>query len=374
MSGFLSKWRRWRERSVILRDLARLQRDANEQDRFLVRDNLAQALSALQRNDLSGASALWTKSLHRYPNLTRSSRLALQVLIGLGRFDEAEGLMRQGQQKHPRDVYYERGFAEVAQARGDLTAANERWAVVRKRFPGAVHGYVLGAEVLMGLNRLEEAQYLAEVAMRQFPQEVGGFLIFSRLAVRQEDWPAAVERWGIVRDRFDNLHGYVGSARALIRLGQYEAGEAILARSRIRYPTHTEPSVELARAAQLRGDVTEAIQRWKGVAQHFPLTMLACLEAAEQLERLGKPAEAEKVLREVVDHFPLEPTPNSRLGMFLMRRQNFAAAAGVWFALRRTFADFEEAYTRGSEALIQAGRAEEAEALSVEHRARFKSP
>ena len=368
MNGPISVWRSWRDRKDILQDIRRQQRDDAERDKFLVKDNLTYALSALERDDRIQAAALWTQSLDLYPNETHRSPLALRVLLGLRRFDEAEELMKAGRKQHPREIYFARGLAQVAQAKGDHDAAIEYWAVFRKQFPGALDGYTLGAESLMARNRLEEAEELAKQAMAQFSNEMSGFLEYARIAVLREDWEEVLRRCKPMRDPFDYVFGYVGAAQALVHLGRFDEADAILRDGRTRFPTDAAIALEFARTAAARGDFEEAIVRWNRLAERFPLHIHSCLAAADALEKLGAIADAEHILREAVEHFPLEARPLSDLGRLLFRHRNFQAAADVWAAMRRTFPQDVTGYVRGAEALRAAGLVEEAKALDGERR------
>jgi tetratricopeptide (TPR) repeat protein len=322
MKGLFSAWREWRERRDILRDLRREQADNSEVNRFRVRDGLEEALATADLNDHLKATQIWIDLLNRYPTETRASRLALQVLIKLRRFDEAEALMRAGEKKHPRDYYFPMGLGEIAQAKGDHDEAIQRHAGLRKRFPGVVQGYTRGALSLAAKNRLDEAEALAEEAMQRFPDDIGGFLEYARLAGRREDWPEALRRWQIVQGEFSTKSfGYMGRAQAMIRLGRYDEADALLADTRIRFPTESGPFAEAARCATARGDVPEATERWKRRYQRFPLEVHGYWDAAWELEKLGAVAEAEAALRTAVDRFPNEERPVVELANLLQRHQ-----------------------------------------------------
>jgi tetratricopeptide (TPR) repeat protein len=132
---------------------------------------------------------------------------------------------------------------------------------------------------------------------------------------------------------------------------------------------------EYARIAEAKGDVAEAIQRWKAVLYRFPLTMPVYSTVSQAFERLGEPAESEATLRTAVDRFPSELRPVLELAkLFHYTRRDFPAAAEAWAAMRTAFPDNEEAYISGADALRLAGRPEEADALREQHRLRFTSP
>jgi tetratricopeptide (TPR) repeat protein len=368
MASVIAVWRNWRERREILRDLRRENADLREWDHFKVRDGLIEALTALEQNDHSRAVELWAAALDRSPREVHASPLALEVLLGLRRFDEAETMMREGQTKHPTDMRFAVGLAEVARARGDDEAALERWALVRKQFPGAMVGYAAGVEALRNLKRLPEAESLAEQTMRRFPDEVLGFMEHARIATLREDWEQSLQRWEAVRTKFNHPSGYTGAGHALVQLGRFDEAEEMLRQARFRAPTDIGPFIELARCAQASGDVATAIGRWNRLASVFPLHLSSCLLAAGTLETLGATSDAERVLREAVDHFPAEPRPIENLGLLLLRSRDFAAAVDVFTTMRKAFPHNKVSHIRLADALTQAGRSDEALAVRDEQR------
>jgi predicted Zn-dependent protease len=355
-----------------MRMLRRQQADDSERDRFKVKDNLTYAMAAIERGDQREATELWESSLSRYPNETKSSPLALSVLLGVRRYDEADALMLAGQKKRPNDPFFAKGLAQIAIARHDREEALRRCAALRKRFPGVMEGYTLAVEALTELKRFDEADALCARAIATFPDEMVCYLVHARVAVAQENWQEALNRWLPVRDRFDWISGHLGYAEALGKLGSYDEAETLLEAARMRFPTDTAPVTQLALLSEMRGDAPQAISRWQRLAHRFPLMIHACLQAAEHLEKLGEPADAERVLREAVEHFPNDTAPFSRLGALMMRRKEYSGAAGVWAEFRKTFPDVEEPYIRGVEALRLAGRAAEADTLAQERDRRFK--
>jgi tetratricopeptide (TPR) repeat protein len=371
MAGLIEIWRNWRDRRDLLRELRHERADALEWTYFKFRDDMIEALEALTREDLVRATQLWTEARERYPREASKSPLALEVLLGLRRFDEAEAMMKEGRTKSPGDQRFAIGLAEVARARGDHETAVQRWAMVRKQFPGVMKGYAVGVESLRALNRLPEAEALTRQTMTQFPQEVLGYMENARLADIKQDWEEALKRWDVVLTRFDHLSGYTGVAQAMVKFGRYDEADALLTRARVRYPADVSPGIGLALSAQARDDIPEAVVRWRNVAQRFPLQTVAVFNAAGALEKLGATEDAEVILREAVDHFPAEPRALTDLGMLLLRRRDFSAAAEAFAALRQTFPNNEAAYLRGAEALSQAGQPETADVLREEHRRRF---
>ncbi len=329
---------------------------------------LSSAMTANMRQQLG------IELMQSQPAVVSVSPLALQILIGLKRYDEAELLMRAGRKRHPNDPYFAKGLAEVAQARREIPTAIQRWAFLRKRFPGVVEGYTLGADALLENGQFSEAEALALDAIKRFPENIGGHLTYARLASRTKNWQEALRRWQPVRDDFKFVGGYTDAAEALCHLGRYEEAEELLRGGRIRFGDAPALHCQLARVAEAKGDMPEAAKRWQDVLYRFPLDMNVHVGVSEAFERLGQPAEAKAALHAAIDRFPTELRPRLELAKLLQyKHRNFAAAADAWAGIREVLPDNQEAYTSGADALRQAGRTEEADALRQAFRARFPS-
>lgn len=376
MTGLLTAWRDWQERREILRDMRRRHGDARDRNRILAKNLLEEALTAIDMNDRRKGTVIWADVVERYPQEGRKSPLALRVLLKLHRYDEAKALMLEGRKKHPWDPYFAKGLAEVAVERGDYDAAVEYCAALQKRFPGVVEGYVLGAQALTRRNRLKEAEALTEQAMKQFPEEIRGFLEYSHLAEHRGDWTEALRRWQIVQDTFSGrAFGWHGRALALIKLERYDEADEVLAAGRFRFPTDSRMLVELAHSAQARGNFPEAVKRWKHRIERAPMETWGYDGAVQAFKEMGEYAEAEAMIRAAIDRFPMEEHPTVMLGEFLRDRNDLPGELEAWARLRQTFPDNEAGYHWGAYALRRAGYPDDADVVVEEHKARFgRSP
>lgn len=372
MTSLVEAWRDWRERREVLRDVRRQRSAVAEWAFFRFRDAMVDALAAIDRGDTVHAAHVWHQASEQYPNQALGSPLAIDVLLGLRRFEAAEALMNEGLLKKPGESRFAIGLAETARAKGDFETAVQRWSAVRSRFPGLMQGYALGVEALRDLGRLSEAEALVQETMRRFPEEILGFMEHARLADLKQDWDQARQRWDVVRARFGHLSGYTGAAHALINLGLHDDAEALFTAARVRFPTEPASSAGLARCAEAKNEIVQAITLWKRLAQHFPMHIFSVLEAANALERLNSAQDAENVLRGAIERFPSDMRPSMALGELLLRRGEFCAASKVFAKARDAFPDTQAFYLRGIEALNRADQAAHAQSLLEEHRRRFK--
>src|SRR6202042_588611 len=100
-----------------------------------IRDVLEEALSAANLDDNPKACRLWDVAVHLDERSVSESPLALQLLMKLKRYDDAEAILRTARKRHPGNIVYLEGLATVADARGNLEQAIELFAELRKRSP-----------------------------------------------------------------------------------------------------------------------------------------------------------------------------------------------------------------------------------------------
>ena len=177
-------------------NVGRQQADDRELSGFKVREELDEALAAIELNDRQKATAIWTRLRNRYPTEVRGWPSALDVLLKLGRFSEAELLMREGQERYPREVHFASGLGATAHARGDDDQAVETMQRYESSFQ-APSKVTSAAQSLAAAGRLEEAEALAKQAMGRFPGDIRGFLEYARLATRRDDLNEALKSDGL---------------------------------------------------------------------------------------------------------------------------------------------------------------------------------
>ena len=374
----LTMFRNWRDRREAFREMDRERRLNAEHVGFKVNDELAYAIAALREGDRPAAQQIWDAIHRRYPDEVIKSPEATRILMGLHRFDEAEALLKAGEKRHRGHHRFTVSLAELATERAqvsrksaDFDAAIGRWAVVRKQFPGVVEGYTSAASALLHQGRYAEAEVLATQAVDQFPNDIGGYLALAWAADHQQQWDLAVERWRRVQDRFQHRDAYVSCSRAMTNLGRYDEARTMIVAAEKNIGTDRSFAAELIRLDLAEGLHDKALAGWAGFLEKFPTYIYGYFDAAEAFLAMGNQGKAEDALRAAIDRFPQEQRPRQELARLFHYRLQYPAAADAWMQLREAFPDCEEAYTRGAEALDQAGRVDEAAQLRIEAGRRF---
>src|ERR1019366_3714233 len=156
------------------------------------------------------------------PKLSMTSEDALNLLIDLARFDQAELMIHEGRRRHPwHRAIYAAASARIAYGRGDLEEALRRCETVRRKFPRLAAGYTIATVCFAGLDRPDDAEAMIGQAARKFPRDFDIVVAYARHAVRRKDWPEALRRWEDMRNRFDNFLGPLGMAQSLREMGHF---------------------------------------------------------------------------------------------------------------------------------------------------------
>jgi hypothetical protein len=117
--------------------------------------------------------------------------------------------------------------AHVAQRRGDLITARDRWSRVRANNPWYRGGYHEGAHRLFEAGGHAEAKDVLRAAIERFPTAACPARNYARLAHDRRDWIAPILRWEGLRRRFPaEDDGYTLGADALRSAGRDDEASA----------------------------------------------------------------------------------------------------------------------------------------------------
>jgi len=362
----------WIERRRALKELQRIM--AADAEQIAMQDNnpLDRAKVSLEMGDLKSARENFVRAREQIPMYVVTSPISVDVLLGLGDFEEAERFTLDGAKRFPRHPHYLEGYAQVAQRRGDLEEAVRRWAVVRKKFRNSKKSFVDGAVCLCGLDRLDEADALLKRALQLFPNDVAVLIPYNRISEARQDWAEAYQRWDPLR--FRHIAGLIGAARALYKLGRATEAEELLAQGRLRFPLESGIAVLRAVAAQEAGNHAEALKRWEEVRQRFPFDRVGYVDGLVFLRKQQEWAEADAVALTAINRFPAQAWPLAEYASLAHVRRDWPEAAARWASLRAAFPEREDAYQREADAWAASGQSEKADRVRAEQRVRFARP
>jgi predicted Zn-dependent protease len=218
---------------------------------------------AQRQRDTTEAVRRWQAVRDEFPDDPTGAICLAAVLRESSQFETAESVATEGLQRFPDTpgLLVEHAFA--THMRQDWQTAAGRWEAARTRQPEHHIGYVLGAQCLRNLGRVDDAEALLRTAIERFPDLAVPLVEFAWTAHVRRDWASAVDRWEAVAARFPNeLARYTGAAQALRELQRLDEAEAMLAAAVTAFPNEQGLLSEHAGLAHFRRDWPEAARRW----------------------------------------------------------------------------------------------------------------
>ena len=320
----------------------------------------------------------WVEAVEHWRNVRqhRADHLGaymgeIRALRESGRPAEAEALTQEAAQRFPDDPAPALEAGMAAHIRRDLATAIACWEDLRKRFPRQLAGYTMGSLDLFNLNRDDEAEEVVRAGMERLPNAIEPVVEYARLAERRQRWPAAVERWDLVRSRFpDCIDAYTGGAAALTAEGRHQEADGLLEAVRARFPEAARIACEYAWNAYRQHRWDDAEQRFGTVRQRFPGEPAGYHGGAAVLINYGRLEEAERMLEEGIARIPSDPflrLEHARIPASPLRREDrdWDLAISRLEELCSRFADFEHGYIDLVRFLRERGRLDEAEAVAA---------
>jgi tetratricopeptide (TPR) repeat protein len=226
---------------------------------------------AHDRRDYLEAISRWDEVRRDFASHSAGYTGAAHSLRESGRFNEADSLLETAILRFPDEVGPLNDHAWLAMAQGDHNLAAERWQAVRQRFPQHVAGYTAGAAALRELKSFEAAETLIQFAIERFPGHKAPILEHARLAVAQNDWSEAVQRWERVRQAYpDMIEGYVHAAASLIEMQRYAEADLVLTKAITLFPADKSLVAAHASVASHQRKWHEALARWEDAHAKFP--------------------------------------------------------------------------------------------------------
>ena len=359
LSAPFAAFQRWE----AMRALRAMQKRDQSDYRLDFKNMIDDALEALERGYRPRAVEIWTRAYTTFPDVALLFEPAVDLLVRLRMYDEAEGLMKRASKRYPNAAHPLEGLALVEYRRGDQASAIRVCEVLRKKHPHSVPGYWIAAASFSELGQPDEAEVTLSEGLNARPDDTGLRIEYARLADRRHDWNEAVKRWTDVFDTYGHSFGVVGAANAFTKLGRYEEADQLLSSVLYKWGNDISVWIGLVNIAEQKQNWAEAVLRWETVRKRFPLERVGYLHALPSILKSDQPERADEVLREGLDRLPYEEELWVEYAWLAHRRADWSEAAQRWASVRERFFERAEGYERGAEALMRAGY--ETEALEI---------
>ena len=186
---------------------------------------------AYQQNRLDTAEERFAAVREKFPAMTDGWLGGALVLRARLKLDDAETMLLEAMRRSPNDPRLLYEYAQLPAV--PLSAEQKNWpealarmARLRTAFPDYEPGYVTGAQYLRDAGQPEESERIAREGTSRLPDSIGLALEYARAAEHRADWPEALQRFTVVRQRFPGVPGGGdGVAKALAALGRETEAE-----------------------------------------------------------------------------------------------------------------------------------------------------
>jgi tetratricopeptide (TPR) repeat protein len=263
------------------------------------------AMVAREQGDREKALEHFRKAAALAPENTLMLHDLAMGLLELGRFDEAGEAYRAVVTKDPGHVFGWRGLGMAARERGDRAGALEHFRKAAELDPEntlMLHDLAMG---LLELGRIDEAEEAYRAVVTKDPGHVFGWRGLGMAAREHGDHAGALEHFRKAAELDPEntlmLHDLAAGLRELGRLDEAtESFRAVVTKD----PGHVHGWRGLGIMARERGDHAEALAHFRKAAALDPNQIWTIQDVATELQKLGRPDEAEPLLESLIERHP----------------------------------------------------------------------
>ncbi len=267
----------------------------------------------------------------RFPDEMAGWRLGCAAARHLGDLEGAEALLLQAPPRARSEAWFLEGLAQLAAQRGAWEAACERAAALRAAVPAYEHGYRIGLRSLRALKRFDAMATLLAEAEAALPGRIWLQIETAYLAQARGDWVQASELWRRLRQDADSLpDGYTGGVRAALALKRPEEAALVHREAATRFAGTAWLLAQAADLAHANGSLALAAQLWTTLRAAHPDALEGYHGGYRTYRALGRLKDAEAVLVEAVQRFPLDRWALAEYALVAKAAFDFEAAERRW--------------------------------------------
>jgi predicted Zn-dependent protease len=319
------------------------------------------------------ALSLCAELYRRFPGHITAIVRAGELLVGLGRPAEADGLISIAVAGLQPNEWLLRAHALIGRATGNLDEAELRFRRLCETFPGFGPGRADFVHFLLHARRdIAAAEQEALSALAVLPNEVWVRSHYAECAEVRGDHAEAHRRWHEVRGAHPNhIRAYQGEVHALLRSGKPSEAEQVVEEA-LRAQPDSVPLLHLAaEVAERRENWREARSHWSKLRHLNPSSEAGWLGESRALAKIGDEVACDTVLMHGVAELAQSRELALAYARAAARHRDWPEAARRWQAVRERFPEEIAGWREGVGVARQAHGAAAADALLSEACERF---
>jgi tetratricopeptide (TPR) repeat protein len=207
--------------------------------------------------------------------------------------------------------------------------------------PGFVQGALLLAQAQQASGRTDDALATIESVLTDDPSQARARVLQAEILEQQRRWKDAAESWKQAQELVP-ANGDIAARRAiaLLNSGDMAAAESAARAAKASNPGDVRVLYVLGVALQARNAFDEALPVLEDAARRAPDNGAIQYQYSAALDRAGRKADAEKVLRGVIDKNPEDASALNYLG-YMLAENNTSLDEAVGYIQRALKTDPE---------------------------------
>lgn len=252
---------------------------------------------------------------------------------------------------------------KAAAASGSTDATLDAFKHFRTRAPAVAIRSDPAIRALIAVGLFDYAELVIKEGLRRRPNDRDLGILYGEIARERHDWAEMARRFGAVSKKFPrDVWPWVLQGIALKELRRFDEADKLLEKAISAEPDLAAPRIEYARIAESRGDVAEALRRWKALREGIG-DEAGWVEAGRLMSSHGQHLDAARLLEEAQTKFETRPAPTAELARVFERSGRLDEAARQWQILRDRVPQDPRGFVDGSRALRALGHHSEADAI-----------
>ncbi|MFC1664488.1 glycosyltransferase [Pseudomonadota bacterium] len=310
-----------------------------------------QARQAVTDGDWHSAKQLWLRCIAQFgtgeqpwwdANLGRA-------LMELGKFTEAEETLLRLRRQFPDYPPGHLHLATLRHRQNQIFEASELWKFCIDKFPHeAQPGWHLNfANALRSGGDIVRAKAVLESVIRNYPDFLPGYTVFSTIASQNQDWEQAYQGWGSCLQLFDDgnqAEWHVNYVEAALKIGKRNQAESSFAILADKFPDFVPGLLLLAEDYFQSGKFDDADQLWKKCAHFEPNEDKRQVKHVRNLIEQKSYKQAESLVVRLMNNGYATAGLYSASALIWMRQHKWEVAEKTW---QFCFENFKTEITNG---------------------------
>ena len=358
---FLEEFERWKKEN----DFQRAEETINEGLKIYPKD-LQLLTAACELADITGkpkeclhhAKILIGEHKHSWTGYQFASRSFLQIKL----LKEAEKAIQEGLDHHPNEFWLLTTAIDIYRSGGKHNESLETSRTLLKLHPQSWIGYRSVAQDLINLNKIPQAEEVITNGLEHFPDEfwiiATAIDIFRRLNKFSDSLKLSLH---LVDKYPDSWAGYHNSAQDYLTMNRYTEAREIASRGLDHFPNEISLRINSSEISRSLNDIELSLKHNTNIIAHHPSQDTGYCRAAEDLIKLNRLDEAERIVSEGMKHASATSLLYFILSSIYRKHKDLEKSLGQNIKGISLDPSLETGYARAAEDLLDLARLNEAE-------------